>query len=63
MTRRDTGFGRDEQDGDVAQARLEGGDRGLAATDARLAHEKEVGKDIARRDYMTGDEVRRILDK
>jgi ribosome-binding protein aMBF1 (putative translation factor) len=35
---------------------------GLAAINERLAHEKRVGKDVARRDYMTGDELRRILD-
>ena len=34
----------------------------LAAVNERLAHEKKVGKDVARRDYMTGDELRRILD-
>jgi ribosome-binding protein aMBF1 (putative translation factor) len=34
----------------------------LAAIEERLAHEKKVGKDVARRDYMTGDELRRILD-
>jgi ribosome-binding protein aMBF1 (putative translation factor) len=34
----------------------------LAAIDERLAHEKKVGKDVARRDYMTSDELRRILD-
>lgn len=34
----------------------------LAAIEERLAHEKKVGKDVARRDYMTGHELRRILD-
>jgi ribosome-binding protein aMBF1 (putative translation factor) len=34
----------------------------LAAIDERLVHEKKVGKDVARRAYMTGDELRRILD-
>jgi ribosome-binding protein aMBF1 (putative translation factor) len=34
----------------------------LAAINDRLAHEKKVGKDVARRNYMTGDELRRILD-
>ena len=32
------------------------------AIDQRLAHEKKVGKATARRDYMTGDELRRVLD-
>jgi ribosome-binding protein aMBF1 (putative translation factor) len=34
----------------------------IAAIEERLAHEMKVGKDVARRDYMTGDELRRILD-
>ena len=34
----------------------------LAAIEERLAHEKKVGKDVARRDYMTAGELRRILD-
>jgi ribosome-binding protein aMBF1 (putative translation factor) len=33
-----------------------------AAIQAVLAHEEKVGKEVARRDYMTGDELRRILD-
>jgi ribosome-binding protein aMBF1 (putative translation factor) len=33
-----------------------------AAIEAVLAHEEKVGKEVARRDYMTGDELRRILD-
>jgi DNA-binding XRE family transcriptional regulator len=33
-----------------------------AAMAAVLAHEEKVGKEIARRDYMTGDELKRILD-
>ena len=28
----------------------------------RFAHEEKFGKKVARRDYMTGDELRRILD-
>jgi len=27
-----------------------------------LAHEEKVGKEVARRDYLTDDELRRILD-
>jgi ribosome-binding protein aMBF1 (putative translation factor) len=34
----------------------------IAAIDERHAHEKKVGKAVVRRDYMTGDELRRILD-
>jgi hypothetical protein len=34
----------------------------LAAIDERLAHEKKVCRDVAQRDYVTGDELRRILD-
>jgi ribosome-binding protein aMBF1 (putative translation factor) len=34
----------------------------LIAIEERLAHEEKVGKAVARRDYMTGDELRRILD-
>ena len=34
----------------------------LAAVNARRAHEAAVGKSEARRDYLTGDEVRRLLD-
>ncbi len=34
----------------------------LAAIAERLAYEEQVGKEVARRDYMTGDELRRILD-
>jgi len=34
----------------------------IAAIEERLAHETKVGKAVARRDYMTGDELRRILD-
>jgi ribosome-binding protein aMBF1 (putative translation factor) len=34
----------------------------LEAIAAVLAHEEKVGKEVARRDYMTGDELRRILD-
>jgi ribosome-binding protein aMBF1 (putative translation factor) len=34
----------------------------LAAVAERLAHEEKVGKEAARRDYLTGDEMRRILD-
>ena len=34
----------------------------IAAIEERLAHEKKVGKTAARRDYMTGEELRRILD-
>ena len=33
-----------------------------AAMDAVLAHEAKVGKEVARRDYLTGDEMKRILD-
>jgi ribosome-binding protein aMBF1 (putative translation factor) len=33
-----------------------------AAIDAVLAHEAKVGKEVARRDYLTGDEMKRILD-
>jgi ribosome-binding protein aMBF1 (putative translation factor) len=33
-----------------------------AAMDAVLAHEAKVGKEDARRDYLTGDEMKRILD-
>ncbi len=34
----------------------------LAAVAERLAYEAKVGKEVARRDYLTGDELRRILD-
>ena len=34
----------------------------LAAMEECLAYEEKVGKEVARRDYMTGDELRRILD-
>jgi ribosome-binding protein aMBF1 (putative translation factor) len=34
----------------------------LEAIAAVLALEETVGKEVARRDYMTGDELRRILD-
>ncbi|HTW69447.1 MAG TPA: helix-turn-helix transcriptional regulator [Acetobacteraceae bacterium] len=34
----------------------------LAAVAERRAHEEKVGKEVARRDYLTGDEVRRLLD-
>ena len=34
----------------------------LAAVTERLAHEEKVGKEVARRDYLTGDEMCRILD-
>src|ERR1700733_14116669 len=34
----------------------------IAAIEERLAQEKRVAKAVARRDYMTGDELRRILD-
>ena len=34
----------------------------LAAADERLAQEKKIGEDVARRDYMTGDELQRILE-
>ena len=34
----------------------------FAAIKERLAHEKQVGKSVARRHYMTGGELRRILD-
>jgi ribosome-binding protein aMBF1 (putative translation factor) len=34
----------------------------LEATAAVLAHEEKVGERVARRDYLTGDELRRILD-
>ncbi len=34
----------------------------LAAVNARRAHEAVVGKDATRRDYLTGDELRRLLD-
>src|SRR5271156_1951107 len=33
-----------------------------AAMEAFLAHEEKVGKEVARRDYLTGDEMKRILD-
>lgn len=34
----------------------------LAAVAARLAHEDRVGKEVVRRDYMTSEELGRILD-
>jgi mRNA interferase RelE/StbE len=34
----------------------------IAAIEERLAHEEKVGKEVARRDYLTGDEMKRILD-
>lgn len=34
----------------------------LEAISAVLAHEEKVGKKVARRDYLTGGELRRILD-
>ena len=34
----------------------------LAAIRETLAYEAKVGKEVARRDYLTGDEVRRILE-
>lgn len=34
----------------------------LAAVSERVAHEEKVGKEAARRDYLTGDEMRRILE-
>ncbi len=34
----------------------------LAAVAARRAHEAKVGKDAARRNYLTGEEVRRLLN-
>ena len=34
----------------------------LAAVEERLAYEENVGKEVARRDYLTGDEMKRILD-
>jgi ribosome-binding protein aMBF1 (putative translation factor) len=34
----------------------------LAAMEERLAYEAKVGKEVARRDYLTGDEMKRILD-
>jgi ribosome-binding protein aMBF1 (putative translation factor) len=33
-----------------------------AAIAEMRAHEAKVGKEVARRDYLTGDEVRRILE-
>ena len=33
----------------------------LAAVTERLVHEEKVGKEVARRDYLTGDEMRHIL--
>lgn len=33
-----------------------------AAMAAALAHEEKVGKEVARRNYLTGEEMRRILD-
>ena len=33
-----------------------------AAIAERRAYEAKVGKEVARRDYLTGDEVRRILE-
>ena len=33
-----------------------------AAIAERRAYQAKVGKEVARRDYLTGDEVRRILD-
>ena len=33
-----------------------------AAIAERLAYEEKIGKEVARRDYLTGDELRRILD-
>ncbi len=34
----------------------------LAAAAERLAHEEKVGKEVARRDYLTGNAMKRILD-
>jgi ribosome-binding protein aMBF1 (putative translation factor) len=34
----------------------------FAAIEERLAYEEKVGKEVARRDYLTGDEMKRILD-
>ena len=34
----------------------------FAAVAERLAHEEKVGMEVARRDYLTGDEMKRILD-
>ena len=34
----------------------------LAAIAERLAYEEKVGKEVARRDYLSGEEMRRILD-
>ena len=34
----------------------------LAAIAERLEYEERVGKEVARRDYLTGEEMRRILD-
>src|SRR5271166_210060 len=33
-----------------------------AAMEAVLAHEEKVGREVARRDYLTGDEMKRFLD-
>jgi ribosome-binding protein aMBF1 (putative translation factor) len=42
-------------------ARLEDLEDAVAIAE-RLAYEEKVGKEVARRDYLTGDEMRRILD-
>jgi ribosome-binding protein aMBF1 (putative translation factor) len=34
----------------------------LAAIAERRTHERKVGKAVARRDYLTGDEMKRLLD-
>jgi len=34
----------------------------IAAMEERLAYEERIGKEVARRDYLTGDEMKRILD-
>ena len=35
---------------------------GRATVADRFAHEEKAGKEVARRDYLTGDELGRILD-
>ena len=47
-------------DWDAMLDRLEDADD-LAAVAARREHEARVGKDVARQDYLTADEVRRLL--
>jgi ribosome-binding protein aMBF1 (putative translation factor) len=50
-----------KRDWDALVARMEDMED-MEAIAAVLAHEETVGEEVARRDYMTGDELRRILD-